>query len=513
MSKSRQQKLRNRKRRIKNRLRQRNWKAQHKPMFGGSNIHYELSERTKGIAGGGIGSIAKMVRTIGLAEEIDSGVHVLKVHLPYQESDHVLNIAYNILSNGKCLEDIELLRNNEAYLDAVGAQRIPDPTTEGDYFRRFDEQKNIEAMMTAFNETRLRVWSQQPEEFFEEAKIDADGSLIETTGECKEGMDISYKGSWGYHPLVVSLSNTGEPLFIVNRSGNRPSHEGAAQRLDQAVELCRRGGFKKITLRGDTDFTQSKHLDRWDSDDITFVFGIDAMPNLVESADALPDKAWKRLKRRKKYEVKTELRQRPENVKERIVKLREFKNIRLISEDVAEFDYSPTKCKKTYRLVVVRKNLTIEKGEERLFDDIRYLFYLTNNRNASKKEIVFDANDRCDQENLIAQLKNGVQALKAPVDNLMSNWAYMVMASLAWDLKAWFALLLPEKGRWKEKWKMDKWTVLRMEFRTFVNAFMMIPAQIVLQGRKIVYRLLTWNPWQPVFLRAVDSFVNCNLRC
>jgi hypothetical protein len=512
VSKSRQQKLRNRKRRINRRIHRRNWEAQATPMFRGSNIHYELPERMKGIAGGGIGSMSRLSRASGLIEEIDSRVHVLKAHLPYHESDHVLNIAYNILSNGQCLEDIELLRNNEAYLDAIGAQRIPDPTTAGDFFRRFDEQ-NVEAMMTAFNETRLRVWSQQPEEFLEEAKIDADGSLIETTGECKEGMDISYKGSWGYHPLIVSLSNTGEPLFIVNRSGNRPSHEGAAQRLDQAVELCRRGGFKKITLRGDTDFTQSKHLDRWDSEDITFVFGIDAMRNLVELADALPDKDWKRLERRKKYEIQTEPRQRPENVKERVVKLREFKNIRLISEDVAEFGYSPTKCKKTYRLVVVRKNLTTEKGEKRLFDNIRYFFYLTNNRNASTEEIVFESNDRCNQENLIAQLKNGVQALKVPVDNLMSNWAYMVMATLAWNLKAWFALLLPEKGRWKEQWKMDKWAVLRMEFRTFVNSFMMVPAQIVRQGRKIIYRLLAWNPWQPVFFRAVDRLMNYNLRC
>ena len=510
MSKSKQQKLRDRKRRIKRRLDFRNWTEQPDPMFRGSNIHYELPERTSGIAGGGIGSMARLSRATGLVDEINSRVNVLKAHLPYHESDHMLNIAFNILSNGKCLEDIELLRNNEAYLDAIGAQIIPDPTTEGDFFRRFDEQ-NIEAMLTAFNETRLRVWEKQSEDFFEHAKIDADGSFIETTGECKEGMDISYKGTWGYHPLIVSLAKTGEPLYIVNRIGSRPSHEGAAERLDSAVELCRRGGFKKITLRGDTDFTQTKHLDRWDSDGVGFVFGCDAMPNLIALAEALPGKAWKRLERREKYEIKTEPRERPVNIKEDIIRQRGFKNIILNSEDVTEFEYTPVVCKKSYRMVVIRKNLTIEKGEERLFDDVRYFFYLTNNCVSSAAEIVYEANDRCDQENLIAQLKNGVNALKAPVESLNSNWAYMVTASLAWSLKAWFALSLPEKGRWKERWKTEKWAVVRMEFRTFVNAFMMIPAQIVKQGRKIIYRLLSWNPWQPIFIRAVDNYTNSYL--
>ena len=96
----------------------------------------------------------------------------------------------------------------------------------------------------------------------------------------------------------------------------------------------------------------------------------------------------------------------------------------------------------------MRKNLSVEKGEKVLFDDVRYFFYITNDRARSASEVVFCANDRCDQENLIAQLSGGVRALAAPVDTLTSNWAYMVMASLAWTLKAWFALSLPETGRW-----------------------------------------------------------------
>lgn len=511
MNDSRLKKLERRKRKILDRLTPRAWAPQDGPMFSASSIQYELAGRVRGLGAGGIGAMHLLAQRTGLIEAIDDRLHVLKVHLPYHESDHVLNVAYNILSGGTCLEDIELRRNDEVYLDALGAQRIPDPTTSGDFCRRFSEA-DIQALMNAINDVRLKVWQQQPTSFFDEAIIDADGTLTPTTGECKGGMDISYKGEWGYHPLIVSLANTGEPLFIMNRPGNRPSHEGAAWYLDRAGALCKKAGFKKILFRGDTDFTQTRRLDRWDAAGYRFIFGIDAMANLVEIAENLNKTAWKRLHRPARYEVRTQRRARPENVKERIVRERAFENIRLGSEDVAAFDYRPTFCEKTYRVVVVRKNLSVERSEQVLFDDIRYFFYITNDRAMSASEVVFSANDRCNQENLIAQLKNGVRALHAPVDNLLSNWAYMVMASLAWTLKAWFALSLPETGRWAVKYKSEKRTVLRMKFKTFLNAFLRVPCQIVRGARRIIYRLLAWNPWQQVFLRSVDALCR-PMRC
>jgi hypothetical protein len=400
-------------------------------------------------------------------------VEVLKVALPYHESDHVLGIAYNVLCGGTCLQDIERRRQDEVYLDALGAQRIPDPTTAGDFCRRFDEAA-IEALQTAINETRLRVWRTQPAAFFDEAFIDADGTLAETTGQCKEGMDIAYNGVWGYHPLVVSLANTQEPLFLVNRSGNRPSSEGAAARFDQARTLCEAAGFRRITFRGDTDFSQTAHLDRWDAAGVRFVFGCDARANLICLAEAVPARAWTRLERRPAYTVQTAPRQRPENVKEARIVEREFKTLRLEAEAVAEFAYQPVACATPYRMVVVRKNISVEQGDQRLFDDIRYFFYLTNDHETPAADVVFVANDRCNQENLIDQLKHGVGATRMPVDTLLSNWAYMVMAALAWSLKAWFALRLPETGRWAVRYAAEKHAVLRMEFRTFVHAFLLI---------------------------------------
>ena len=480
-------------------------------MYRARNIQYEHSDRVRGLASGGIGAMHRLALHTGLVAALDAHVEVLNKLLPYHESDHVLGIAYNVLCGGTCLQDIELRRQDEVYLDALGAQRIPDPTTAGDFCRRFDEAA-IEALQAAINETRVRVWRAQPAAFFDEAVIDADGTLAETTGACKEGMDISYEGVWGYHPLVVSLANTQEPLYLINRSGNRPSSEGAAERFDQARALCQDAGFRRVTFRGDTDFSQTAHLDRWDTAGVRFVFGYDARANLIREADALPARAWTRLVRRPPYEVQTEPRQRPVNVKEATIVEREFKTLRLEAEAVAEFVYQPVACVTPYRMVVVRKNISVEQGDQRLFDEIRYFFYLTNDRETSAADVVFLANDRCNQENLIDQLKHGVGATRMPVDTLLSNGAYMVMAALAWTLKAWFALRLPETGRWAVRYAAEKRAVLRMEFKAFLHAFMLMPVQVVRTSRRLVFRLLAWNPWQAVFLRGFDQWRE-PLRC
>lgn len=483
--------IKNRKKRIEKRLRRKNYCDQEKPMMSGSNIHYEVSEKMQALSYGGIGAIHQMVQRIGLVDELNDRLNLLKYHLPYHESDHVLNIGYNVLIGGVRLEDIELRRSDEVFLNALGAERIPDPTTAGDFTRRFDSSE-IEQLMEAINTIRRRVWKNRGRDLLDEALIDIDGTLAPTFGECKEGMDISYKGIWGYHPLIISLANTREVLYLVNRPGNVVSHQGAAEWIDKAIEVVWNHA-RTICLRGDTDFSLTAHFDRW-SEKVDFLFGMDAHPKLVERAQMLGENAWEVLERKAKHTVKTQPRQKPENIKEQVVIQRGFKNIRLQSEEVAEFWYRPLKCKKEYRVVVVKKNLSVEKGELVLFDDIRYFFYITTREDLSAAEVVELANGRCDQENVIEQLKNGVNAMRMPVDNLLSNWAYMVMAALAWNLKAWFALMMRYKDRCVQ--------VLRMEFRTFLQSIICVPAQIILQGRKIIYRFLGYTPWLKDFLGA-----------
>ena len=498
-------------RRIQRRLDKTKPVPSHRPVLSASNIHYEIADRVHGISHGGIGAFHLLAQRIGLVDAINQRLPLFKIRFVYHESDHVLNIAYNALCNGTCLQDIELRRNDINFLDALGAQRIPDPTTAGDFCRRFGEE-SINTLQDIYDDVRVGVWFHQPDVFFERAILDADGTLVETGAEHKQGVDIAYDGTWGYHPLLVTLANTGEVLRIVNRPGNRPSHENAADALDRASATCLRGGYRKILLRGDSDFSQTKHLDRWNDDGrISFIFGYDAKQNLKDIAADLPENAWQTLHRREPPEPKTEPRQRGPNVKDAIVRQREFETLRLQSEQVAEFPYRPTACQTEYRMVVIRKNISHEKGEKLLFDEIRYFFYITNEWSPKASDIVLapkGANGRCQQENLLEQLHNGVRALHAPVDTLTSNWAYMVMTSLAWNLKAWAALLLPETGRWAEKYRAEKAWLLGIEFKTFINALIAIPCQIVKQARRIVYRVLAYNPYQPIFFRLLDV-----LRC
>ena len=195
-------------------------------------------------------------------------------------------------------------------------------------------------------------------------------------------------------------------------------------------------------------------------------------------------------------------------MKEAVVKQREYENQILEYEEVAEFRYQPRACSKSYRMLVVRKHIRVEKGQRWLLDKTPYLFYITNDWDSSVSDIVFMCNRRCNQDNLIEQLANGVRSMHAPVDNLLSNWAYMMMTALAWNLKAWLALWLPEKGRWASKHRAEKCKLLKMKFHTFINAMVKIPCQIIRTGRHIVYRLLNWNPWQRVLFRLVNA-LNC----
>ncbi len=503
--------LRKRKRRLIRRIDKNSGRFQ-SPMIKPPKATYQLAEKQQAVCCGGIGMIMDLVKQVELRKQINRAVPIFKVYVPYDETDHVLNIACNLLTGGTCLEHLEIRRNDEAYLDALGAVRIPDPTTAGDFCRRFSSLQLVN-LMQAINRSRQTVWKQQPTEFFDVATIEADGTMVETYGEKKEGIGMNYKGQWGYHPLVVTLAETGEVLYLANRSGNRPSHEGSAFYFDLAIRQCRKAGFRKIVLRGDTDFALTENLDRWDSDGVEFVFGFDAMPKLETIADSLEKTAWKALRREKPR--KSTSRARRPNYKEQFVEEKGYKNKKLRYESYAEFNYRPRKCSRSYRVVVVRKEIDVMSGQHLLFDDDRYFFYITNasRRTAPARKIVTASNRRCNQENTISQLK-ACGALTAPLDNLESNWAYMLTASLSWTLKIWSGMMIRESGRKQQRaeQKQVRERVIRMEFATFCNAFIQIPAQLIRTSRRLIYRLLTYRPSIDALLLMQEQ-ISRPLRC
>jgi len=371
-------------------------------------------------------------------------------------------------------------------MNGLGARLLPDPTTTGDFLRRFAEV-DIVGLMDAINSVRPALWQGRGADLLGDVVfLDADGTIVPTTGELKQGMDISYKGIWGYAPLLVTLANTREVLYLVNRPGNAPSHLDAATWIDKAIALVVPHA-KRVCLRGDTDFALTANFDRW-AETVDFVLGTDNIAALRSRAEALDASAWRRLHRPAAYQTKTGSRRaRRHNRKRQVIAERGFVNLRLDHEDVAEFTYRPGKCRRAYRVVVVRKNISRMKGEQALIDEVRYFFYFTTYpaHTHTSARIVELANGRCDQENIVGQLKSGLGALHAPVGDLHSNWAYMLIAALAWNIKSWHALMMHRTD--------DRHRFIRMEFKQFLDTVIRIPATVAVRARTIVVRLVAYT--------------------
>lgn len=443
--------------------------------------HVEFSKRIVATRAGGVAAIHAMLTQLGFPGLLNERLNLLKRKLPYHESDHVLAMAYNILAGGHCLQDLDHVREDEAFLDMLGARRLPDPTTAGDFLRRF-AVADVEALMDATNEVRTKIWLQQPEAFRQLAILDVDGTVTATTGAKKEDMAWNKpKATWGYAPLLISLANTAEPLWMVNRPGNATSHRDAARHIDRAIAVVK-PVFERVLLRGDTAFSLTTNFDRWTEAGVHFVFGYSAHANLTTLAESVEENAWQPFERTPQR-PSAKKRSKRENAQLKYVESMGWQNLVLEREDIAEVSYQPSKCRRAYRLIILRKTIRVEVGQPRLFgDETRYFFYITNDPDLSVREVVRHSNERCDQENLIEQLKNGVHALKAPVHDLVSNWAYLVVASLAWSFKAWFGLLQPRQA--------DRHLVRGMKFRRFLNHLMLVPSQVLVKGRRLIVRTL-----------------------
>lgn len=282
-----------------------------------------------------------------------------------------------------------------------------------------NEDEIIIGPMEDKNTIRQKKGQKQPEIFYKQAIINVDGIIGPTTGPYQEGLDISYNDQWSDYPLIISLANSREPLYIVNRSHNAPSHLDSAYWLDKSLDLVY-PFFEEVWLRGDTDFSLTKNFDKWDKR-CKFIFAIEAMKNLIQSAKEINKDDWEKLKKQPKETIKTKKSKRSKNITEQVVKSRNFKKIQTLSEHFAEFEYQPNNCKKKYRMIVLKKTLKVTKGDRRVDDEIRYFFYITNKMKMNMEELVRFYRNRTDPENEIEQLKTDVDALLSSSASLISN--------------------------------------------------------------------------------------------
>lgn len=183
-------------------------------------------------------------------------------------------------------------------------------------------------------------------------------------------------------------------------------------------------------------------------------------------------------------------------MKQAIIRERKYRDLQLEREDFTEIAYQPKKCGQVYRLVILRKTIRVVEGQELLIPEVRYRFYITNAKRStmSARQVIRESNQRCHQENIIEQAKNGVHSLRMPCDTLLANEAYMTIACLAWNLKAWIGLLWPDAAEGRD--------IIRMEYRRFVATVIAIPCQVISTGRMIVHRFLAWTMLLPSLLIA-----------
>ncbi len=467
------------------------WPDTEGPVFRNRSVRIEIMSRQPVTADGGLALAHQIVTRVGLDRSINRHLRVLAFHLPYHESDHVLTHAYNLFVGGRYIEDIASLQHSPAIKNLLGAVRIPDPTTAGDFLRRFGIE-DLRALQAAIDEARVRMWKKLPRRMRESITLDMDSTFKEVYGQCKQGADFSYNGKWSYHPLLFTLSETGECLRMINRPGNRPSAEGAAEELGPCLDqLC--ANFRRVYLRGDSKFAERAILLEALIHGVRFAIVQEMNRELVSIAMNLENRAWKpfRTDPTPLRGTGCERRRRRVRHRRRIARARGYAELSTAQEWVAEIPHRRRGIDQPLRLVFKRR-LIEEWTQQGLFTRYEYQAVISDipPQEMSGASVVRFAYKRCNQENAIEQAKNGLKAMQMPTGELLANGAFLLAAEIAWNLRAWLSLLaLPiETCAWEWGW--------------FRRCFVHAPAHIVSRARSAVVRLADSHRFSSYILSA-----------
>jgi len=448
-------------------------------------LHLESDPRGEMTHYGGLVLAQQFMRRFRVAQRIDQVLQLFKRHAPYHESDHVLALTYTLYTDGRCLEDQGALQGSEAVRRLVGACRIPDPTTAGDFLRRFRTQEDIRQLSGVTDDLHEAVWEKLAAKVRRRRKkhelglVDLDGHIKPLYGEQKEGADFSYDGRWSYQPLVISLGGSGECLRVVNRPGSVRSSEGAAEAVREVLPLVQRH-YRNALVRGDTDFDRSDIYQAVMDRKAYFAIGGRLHRNRAALVAQIAEGQWEPfLAPAHRQAPRGSFRKgRTANHRRERAQARGFRNLRTVKQWVAEMEYQPKGLACPCRMIVRRILIEEKDGQGELFEHFRYRLVLTNlPASYSARQVIDLTYQRCDQENVIEQFGAGIAGWRMPVAEFWGNSAWLEIARMAWNLGKWIAQLgLPRE-------------VVRWEWKRFRRHFVYIAAKVVRMGRRVVVRL------------------------
>lgn len=484
------------------------WPKTTGPVIRAPKLHLSVDERSVATKQGGLALFFAFSRQFNVAQEIDARVSVLKMHMPYLESDHVLAQAGMLFAGGTCIEDMAALQHSEAALRMSGACRLPDPTTSGDLLRRFDRKEHPEALpglRCAGDTVQDKVWRKLARRSRRRkrerlAVVDIDGHMKQLYGVQKEGADFSHRGVWSYYVLLLTLALTGECLAVRNRPGNHRQGQGTAELLHEVLPRVM-AHFGKALVRADSEFDRTDIREACRAHGAHFAFVGREFPNRPGIAESIPEKRWKPFTPRAQRQARICRRRRgyrprhkKRNQRRRRARARHYKELHLAKQWIAEVPWTPPGANETYRLVIRRQLIEHRKGQMFLCADYRYRYVVTDlPRSYSTQDVVDETYQRCDQENLIEQMGSGIAMWRMPVAEFDGNAAWLEIARLAWNIGKWIAqLALPEEA-------------VRWEWKRYRNAFVDAPATVIKGGRRVNVRIAGSH-------RFCDSLIDAHQR-
>jgi hypothetical protein len=447
-------------------------------------------------------------RKLEVSATLDQAVHVLQQHRPYHESDHVLAQVLNLFVGGTCIEDQATLQLDQAVLRMLDTDRFPDPTTSGDFLRRFDNRTNagsLDALRSAVDTTQKKAWAmlrkrpRRRNKLGRMGLVDMDSHIISLTANQKEGADFSYTGKWSYHPLLLTLANTSEVLAVRNRPGNAASAEGVEDLLDEHLPRVAEV-FDEVLVRGDSGFDRASIRAVCARKNARFALVARRRKPWMEHAASVPEDQWTQWvppsrRRSEARRAAPEFRSRQKGVNHRRAKAlsRRYVTKWKDAQWVTEMSRKPTVGEEPCRVIIIRELIkeTWSPIQPCLFESYGYRFIVTDlPAQFTASDVIDQTYQRCDQENLIEQLKNELVMWRMPVREAAGNAAWAEMARLAWNLSKWLCLLaLPVQ-------------TVRWELKRFRRSFVYVAAEVLLRARQTWVRFNPAHRHVPALLAA-----------